>query len=91
LPWVWVSSPAVQAIRDDDQRAAQDVLTLKDEVHQQVDSALQHQAGRLGAGDERHLEVLRLEMEFVDKLKRIYALSKRIAKAVLPEAVAKAK
>jgi len=30
-------------------------------------------------------------MEFVDKLKRIYALSKRIAKAVLPEAVAKSR
>ena len=78
----------VRAVRDNDQKAAQEVMTLKDEVHRRVDEALQYQVEMIGVKDPQHLERMRLEMEVLDKLKRIYALAKRIAKTILPTEVA---
>jgi len=78
---------AIRAVEKDDQQAAQDVLAFKDEVHRLVDQALRHQVGELTSAEPSSLEAFRLEMEAVDKFKRIYALAKRIAKGVLPEAV----
>jgi phosphate:Na+ symporter len=78
---------AVQAVEKDDQQAAQDVLAAKDEIHRLVDEALQHQVGELTAVEPSSLDAFRLEMEVADKFKRIYALSKRIARGELPEAV----
>jgi phosphate:Na+ symporter len=78
---------AIRAVEKDDQQAAQDVLALKDDVHRLVDQALQHQVGELTGEAPPSIETFRLEMEAVDKYKRIYALCKRIAKGVLPEAV----
>ena len=76
---------AVQAVRDNDQRAAQEVVALKDEVDRQVKEALAHQAVKLA---EQELESFRLEMGIVEKLKQIHTLSKRMVKGVLPEELA---
>ena len=78
---------AVRAVEKDDQQAAQDVLAAKDDIHRLVDQALQHQVDQLTAAEPASLDAFRLEMEVADKLKRIYALSKRIARGELPEAV----
>ncbi len=78
---------AIRAVEKNDQKAAQDVLALKDDVHLLVEQALHHQVGELTAAHPISLELFRLEMEAVDKLKRIYALTKRIAKGVLPRSV----
>jgi phosphate:Na+ symporter len=78
---------AILAVERDDQQAAQDVLAFKDDVHRLVDQALRHQVGELTSAEPTSLEAFRLEMEAVDKFKRIYALAKRIAKGALPEAV----
>jgi phosphate:Na+ symporter len=78
---------AVRAVEKDDELAAQDVLALKEEVHGMVDRALQHQVGELTGEKPLSVDLFRLEMEAVDKFKRIYALAKRIAKGALPEAV----
>ena len=79
---------AVQAVRDEDQRAAQEVVALKGEVDRRIDGALAHQAGKLVEDDPKRVAIFRLEMELVDKLKRIHTLSKRIARGVLPEELA---
>lgn len=79
---------AVQAVRDEDQRAAQEVVALNGEVDRRVDEALAHQAGKLGDEDPKRVPLFRLEMELVDKLKRIHTLSKRIARGVLPPELA---
>jgi phosphate:Na+ symporter len=79
---------AVQAVRDEDQRAAQEVVALKGEVDRRVDEALAHQAGMLAEEDPKRVAIFRLEMELVEKLKRIHTLSKRIARGVLPEELA---
>ncbi len=78
---------AIRAVEKDDQQAAQDVLAAKDDIHRLVDQALQHQVDQLTAAEPASLDAFRLEMEVADKLKRIYALSKRIARGELPEAV----
>ncbi len=79
---------SVQAVRDDDQRAAQEVITLKGEVDRGVDAALAHQAKKLGEEDAKRLAIFRIEMELVEKLKHIHTLAKRIARAVLPQEIA---
>ena len=78
---------AIQAVEKNDEQAAQEVLTVKDDIHRLVDQALRHQVGELTAAEPSNLATFRLEMEVVDKFKRIYALTKRIARGALPDAV----
>jgi len=75
---------ALKALRDDDQKAAQEVVSLKDDVDRQVAVALAHQALKLADQDKSRISIFRVEMELVEKLKHIHTLSKRIAKTVLP-------
>lgn len=71
---------AVQAVRDNDVGAALEVLAMKDEVNRHVDAAFSRQAQSLAASGVTHLQTLSSEFELTDKLKRIYSLSKRIAR-----------
>jgi len=75
---------AIRGIRDDDPGAAREVLALKPEIALRLERALQHQAVRLGAQDPKRPTIFRVEMAIGDGLKRIYTLSKRIAKMSLP-------
>ncbi|MGB5425260.1 MAG: Na/Pi cotransporter family protein [Gammaproteobacteria bacterium] len=79
---------AVQAVRDNDQRAAESVLLLKDTIRGQSENLLARKATRLGAEDPEYLNLVRLEMAFIDQMRRIYTLAKRIAKVTLPPALA---
>jgi phosphate:Na+ symporter len=74
----------VQALRDNDQRAAEEVLMLKDKIRDQASDLLARKAARLTAEDPEYLVLVRLQMAFVDQMRRIYTLTKRIAKDVLP-------
>ena len=79
---------AIQAIRDNDQNAAESVMLLKDQVQVQSDRLLARKAERLSDVDEDYIELVRVEMSFVDQMRRIYTLAKRIAKVVLPPVIA---
>ena len=79
---------AVDAVRDNDQRAAESVLMLKDKVREQTERLLARKAERLTAQDPDYIELVRLQMAFVDQLRRIYTLAKRVAKVVLPQVLA---
>jgi phosphate:Na+ symporter len=78
---------AVCAVRDNDQTAAQDVIALKGEIEQLTQAALERQAQSLAESGEARLDTLNAEFELTDKLKRIYSLSKRIARLWMPEEV----
>lgn len=78
----------VTAIRDNDQQAAESVLLMKDRVRVQSAGLLTRKARRLKADDPDYLALVRLEMSFVDHLRRIYTLSKRVSKLVLPSVIA---
>ena len=51
---------------------------------------LARKSERLTADDPEYLTLVRLQMAFVDHMRRIYTLAKRIAKDILPAALAKA-
>ena len=79
---------AVQAIRDSDQRAAESVMMMKESIREKSEQLLARKAAGLTADDPDYLELVRLQMGFVDQLRRIYTLAKRISKDVLPPALA---
>ncbi len=78
----------VQAVRDTDQLAAESVLVMKETLREQADRLLSRKAERLTADDPDYLELVRLQMSFVDQMRRIYTLVKRIAKVSLPQVLA---
>lgn len=79
---------AVQAIRDNDQLAAESVLMMKEKIRDQSELLLSRKALRLTADDPDYLTLVRLEMSFIDHLRRIYTLAKRTAKVALPQVLA---
>ena len=76
---------SVEAVKGNNQKAAQEVLALKGEVNRSISQVFERQAERLAIDDPERPTVFRREMAIVDNLKRIYTLSKRIAKLLLPE------
>lgn len=79
----------IQAVREDDENAAEEVIILKQEIRRIADEFLMRQSERIGIVDSRHLDLVRLEMEILDKLRGIYTLTKRIAKDFVPDEVAR--
>jgi phosphate:Na+ symporter len=79
---------AVQAVRDNDQRAAESVLMMKSTIQQQSEQMLGRKASRLATEDPDYLNLVRLQMSFIDHMRRIYTLAKRIAKVALPAVLA---
>ncbi len=79
---------AVRAVRDNDQREAEAVQMMKDRVRDQAERLLERKAARLTSDDPQYLALIRLEMGFVDQMRRIYTLAKRIAKDQLPPVLA---
>lgn len=78
---------AIGAVKANDQKAAQDVIALKPEIYRRTQAALERQAQSLAESGEARLETLNAEFELTDKLKRIFSLSKRIARLWAPKEV----
>jgi phosphate:Na+ symporter len=78
----------IRAICENDENAAAEVIALKDEIRRLAEAALQRQAERIAVRDPRHLELVQLEMEILEHLRRIYTLAKRVAKDFVPKEVA---
>lgn len=78
----------IQAVREEDETAAEEVITLKGEVHRIAEVFLVRQSERLGIKDSEHLNLVRPEMGLLNKLRNIYTLTKRITKDFVPDEVA---
>jgi len=78
----------VTAIKNNDESAAAEVITSKEQIQHIVDDILKNQARRIGVQTSKHLLLVRLELEMVDQLRRIYTLTKRIAKEFIPDELA---
>ena len=76
---------ARDAVMENDQIAAQEVIAMKGDINRFMESAAMHQARRLVAEEPNRLAAYTLEMDIIEKLKRIYYFAKRMAKAVMPE------
>ncbi len=79
---------AVRAVGNSDERSAQEVLLLKDDIRDLSDQLFERHAKRLNADDPRYLERVRLLMTFIEQLRHMYTLTKRVAKTQLPVEVA---
>jgi phosphate:Na+ symporter len=79
---------AVQAVAQKNELAARTVTTMKQEITRIADSAAAHQAQRLVAEEPNRIPAYTIEIDIIEKLKRIYYFAKRMAKTVdLPDAL----
>ena len=76
---------AIDAVMENDQQAAQEVIALKADISRLMESAAMHESRRLVAAEPNRLAAYTLEIDIIEKLKRIYYFSKRMAKSVMPE------
>lgn len=76
---VWA---AVQAVSQKNLLAAQTVTSMKQEIARIADSAAVHEARRLVAAEPNRIPAYTIEIDIIEKLKRIYYFAKRMAKTV---------
>ena len=74
---------SVDAIVEQDQKSAYEVLAMQEDIDKLADKINRHQVQRLVAEEPDRLLLYTLEIELLDKLKHIYALSRQIAKNTL--------
>jgi Na+/phosphate symporter len=75
------------AIVDKNERAAQDVVARHDELWTLGNKLLQQQAARLAKDDPQRLLKHRVQVDLLDKMRRIYGVAERMAVSVLPRGV----
>ena len=73
---------ALHSVAQNDVDVAHNVIALKNTVQTQVGLAEQHQAQRLIADAPNRIAAYSVEMDVIEKLKRIYYFAKRMAKTV---------
>ncbi len=76
---------AIDAVMENDPQAAQEVIAMKADISRLMESAAMHETRRLVAEEPNRLAAYTLEMDVIEKLKRIYYFAKRMAKSVVPE------
>ncbi|MEE8481228.1 MAG: Na/Pi cotransporter family protein [Desulfobacterales bacterium] len=74
---------AVRAVVDEDQDFAMRVIDMKTDINRLVEKADSHQSERLICEDSGKFEAYSVEVDIIEKLKRIYYHSKRMAKTVV--------
>jgi phosphate:Na+ symporter len=78
----------VRAISENDETAAAEVIAQKDDIRLLAQQAQQLQSERIAVKEAGHLQLVQMEMEILEHLRRIYTLAKRVAKDFVPEEVA---
>jgi len=74
---------AVRAVVDEDKEFAMRVISMKSDLNRLVEQADMHQAQRLISEDSGKFEAYSVEVDIIEKLKRIYYHAKRMAKTVV--------
>ena len=77
----------LRAIVEKNERAAQDVVARRDELWKLGNELLQQQAARLSQDDPQRLLKHRLQVDVLDKMRRIYGVAERMAISILPRGV----
>ena len=74
---------AVRAVVDEDKDFAMRVISMKADMDRLVEEAEKHQANRLVSEDSGKFEAYSVEIEIIEKLKRIFYYARRMAKTVV--------
>jgi len=78
---------AVRAVVEEDKNFAMRVISMKTDLSRLVEQADLHQAQRLVSEDSGKFEAYSVEVDIIEKLKRIYYHAKRLAKTVAASGV----
>ena len=78
---------AIQSVAQGSEIAAGRVTSMKDEITRLADAAALQETRLLGTNDPKQLAVYTIEIDIIEKFKRIYYFSKRMAKTVGPSTV----
>jgi phosphate:Na+ symporter len=76
---------AVQAVSQKNLDAARSVIAMAGEVGRLSDTAAANQAQRLAVDEPNRVQAYTIEVDIIEKLKRIYYLSRRMAHTVVAE------
>jgi phosphate:Na+ symporter len=76
---------AIQAVSQKNDLAARTVTSMKQEISRIAESAAAHEAQRLVAAEPKRIPAYTIEIDIIEKLKRIYYFAKRMAKTVETE------
>ncbi len=79
-----VLKDALQAVTQNNELAAQRAIKSRREFNKLVESAAAHQTERFLADEPERLAHYSVEVEIIEKLKRIYYFAQRIAQTVVP-------
>lgn len=74
---------SIHSVANTDTEIAERILDMKQDIQELADEATRHEAQRLIAQEPNRLQAYSLEVEVIEKLKRIYYFAKRIAKTVV--------
>ncbi len=78
---------SIRAVVDNDELSAQSVIHLKPEMNKLIEKVMEIQSERVILSNNIALKVTRLENEIIDDMKRVYSLSKRIARLRFPSRI----
>jgi phosphate:Na+ symporter len=78
-------SLTAQALREDNSDLAMQVRALKPEMARMSQETIHHAIERLSADEPNRLQTYTREMELIENFNHIYRLSRRLAKAVIPQ------
>ncbi len=76
---------AIQAVSQSNIEAAKSVIGMKSEINRLLNSASAHQAARLVVEEPNRIPAYTTEVDIIEKLKRIYSLSRRMSSSVFIE------
>ena len=79
---VWSVEASLEALINQDQELAEDVMAAKLDINRLAGDASEHLADRLTAQEPNRVELFNIETEIIEYLKRVYYFAKRIAKVV---------
>lgn len=79
---------AIHSITQIDEKLAEKVVQSKEQLQLTVQKIYQYQAQHIGTISAKRLALLRMEMELSERLQRLHAVARRIAREALPANVA---
>jgi phosphate:Na+ symporter len=74
---------AVQAVSQNNREAAQSVIAMQEKITGLATSAAAHQAVRLVADEPNRIPAYTIEIDIIEKQKRIYSFAKNMAESVM--------
>jgi phosphate:Na+ symporter len=75
-------SIAIQSVVTNDPEAAKIVIEMEDEIRDISHTAAAHQAQRLVADEPLRMKTYAIEMDIIERIRRVYSYAKRLARTV---------